>query len=144
MRFPFALLAAVVLSITPVALPQLGMAAAYASEEKKEESGDRKVSAPNIVTPVVRNGKLVNYLFVSVEVELSNGADLLKMRDRAHFLRDSLLRASHRTMLADATDDMKLNYGAARQVFWAAAGESLGPANIKKLTITGVDSLKRP
>jgi hypothetical protein len=66
------------------------------------------------------------------------------MRDRAHFLRDSLLRASHRSVLADATDDMKLNYGAARQVFWAAAGEALGAANIKKLTITGVDSLKRP
>jgi hypothetical protein len=118
---------------------------AAASEPKKEEAtADRKVVAPNVVTPVVRDGKLVNYLFVTVEVELADGANALKLRDRAQFLRDSLLRATHRTGLADPADDKRLNYAAAKPVFAAAANEALGAANIKKVNIGTVDSLRRP
>ncbi len=112
-------------------------------DAKKEQTADRKMSAPNVVTPVVRNGKLVNYLFVSVDVELKDGADAIKLRDRAHFLRDALLRASHRTPLADPNDDYKLNFQAANPVFWQASIEALGAQNVKKVSITGVDSLKR-
>jgi hypothetical protein len=112
-------------------------------DQQQEAAGDRKVTASNVVTPVVRDGKLVNYLFVTIDVELADGANILKMRDRAAFLRDSLLRASHRTSLADPTDDRRLNYAAAQPVFNAAANEALGAQNIKKVTITTVDSLKR-
>lgn len=119
-------------------------AAEHGGEAKKEEaSGDRKMSAPNVVTPVVRNGKLVNYLFVSVDVEFTEKADALKLRDRAHFLRDSMLRASHRSALADPNDDFKLNFQAANPVFWQAAVEALGAPNVRKVSITSVDSLNR-
>lgn len=118
---------------------------ASAPEAKKEEAtADRKVVAPNVVTPVVRDGKLVNYLFVTVEVELTDGANVMQLRDRAQFLRDSLLRASHRTALADPADDKRLNYAAAKPVFTAAANEALGAQNIKKVNIGTVDSLRRP
>ncbi len=112
-------------------------------ETKEETSADRKMSAPNIVTPVIRDGKLVNYLFVSVDVEFSDKANALVLRDRAHFLRDALLRASHRTALADPNDDFKLNYQAANPVLVQATKEALGATNVKKVTITGVDSLNR-
>lgn len=140
MRY-FALLTSVflVLAIVPPS------AWASAPEAKKEEAtADRKVVAPNVVTPVVRDGKLVNYLFVTVEVELTDGANVMKLRDRTQFLRDSLLRATHRTALADPADDKRLNYAAAKPIFIAAANEALGAANIKKVNIGTVDSLRRP
>lgn len=119
-------------------------AAGGGQEAKKEDAGaERRMTAPNVVTPVVRDGKLVNYLFVTVDVEFSDKADALKLRDRAHFLRDSLLRASHRTPLADPNDDFKLNFQAASPVFWQAAAEALGTQNIKKVSVGGVDSLNR-
>jgi hypothetical protein len=119
--------------------------AAWASEPSKKEevAADRKVVAPNVVTPIVRDGKLVNYLFVTIEVELADGANVMQLRDRAAFLRDSLLRATHRAALGDPVDDKRLNYAAASPVFAAAATEALGRQNIKKVTISGVDSLKR-
>jgi hypothetical protein len=138
--------------LPPFLILGLAMAAAaparateHGGESKKEEvpGADRKMSAPNVVTPVVRNGKLVNYLFVSVDVEFKDGADAMKLRDRAHFLRDSLLRASHRTALADPNDDSKLNFQVANPVFWQAALDALGAQNVKRVSITGVDSLKR-
>jgi hypothetical protein len=137
----FAFLASIflVLAIVPPS------AWASAPEAKQEEAAaDRKVVAPNVVTPVVRDGKLVNYLFVTVEVELADGANATQLRDRVQFLRDSLLRASHRTVLADPADDRRLNYAAAKPVFAAAANEALGAQNIKKVNIATVDSLRRP
>jgi hypothetical protein len=122
--------------------------AAWASEAKpaakaEEVTADRKVTAPNVITPIVRDGKLVNYLFVTVDVELTDGANAMKLRDRSQFLRDSLLRATHRTALGDPANDKQLNYAAAKPVFIAAANEALGAQNIKKVTIASVDSLNR-
>jgi hypothetical protein len=54
-----------------------------------------------------------------------------------------LLRASHRSALADPNDDFKLNFQAANPVFWQASIEALGAQNVKRVSITGVDSLKR-
>lgn len=135
---PFVILGLAIAAAAPA------RAAEHGGEAKKEEAGaDRKMTAPNVVTPVVRNGKLVNYLFVSIDVEFSDKADVLKLRDRAHFLRDAMLRASHRSALADPNDDFKLNYQAANPVFWQAATDALGAQNVKKVSITGVDSLNR-
>jgi hypothetical protein len=114
-----------------------------AGAKTEEVSADRKVVAPNVITPVVRDGKLVNYLFVTVEVELTDGANAMKLRDRTQFLRDSLLRATHRAALGDPANDKQLNYAAAKPVFSAAAVEALGASNIKKITIASVDSLNR-
>ena len=138
---PFLIIAA---SLALTAAPARAAGGGGHGEASKEEAAsDRKMSAPNIVTPVIRNGKLVNYLFVSVDVEFTDKANVLVLRDRAHFLRDSLLRASHRTALADPNDDFKLNYQAANPILADATKEALGAANVKKVTITGVDSLNR-
>jgi hypothetical protein len=140
----FAFLASVYL-VLALAPPSALAASAPAAAAKTEEVGaDRKVVAPNVVTPVVREGKLVNYLFVTVEVELADGANVMQLRDRAQFLRDSLLRATHRAALADPADDKRLNYAAAKPIFVAAANEALGASNVKKVNIGTVDSLRRP
>ncbi|MGE3302253.1 MAG: hypothetical protein AB7M12_03995 [Hyphomonadaceae bacterium] len=118
-------------------------ALAASAKEEKETGGERVIVAPNVVTPVIRDGKLVNYLFVTVQVDLADGANSLKLRDRAHFLRDSLLRATHRVSLASPDRNDTLNTQAALPVLKAAAEEALGAANIKKVSITGVDSLRR-
>jgi hypothetical protein len=114
-----------------------------ASEPAKTAAADRQMVAPNIVTPVVRNGKLVNYLFVTVQVDFTEQANALKLRDRAHFLRDALLKASHRVALGDPVLDDKLNMAAAQGAFRMAAKDALGQDNVKAVTIVGVDSLRR-
>lgn len=139
----FALFASIYL-VLALAPPSAWAASAPAAAKTEEASADRKVVAPNVVTPVVREGKLVNYLFVTVEVELADGANVMQLRDRAQFLRDSLLRATHRAALADPADDKRLNYAAAKPVLTAAANEALGAQNIKKVNIGTVDSLRRP
>ncbi len=121
-----------------------GAANAASSEgAKKEESADRQMVAPNVVTPVVRDGKLVNYLFVTVRIDFTRQANATKLRDRAHFLRDAFLKASHKQNLADPADEMKLNQTAALAAFRMAARQVLGAANVASVHIDGVDSLRR-
>jgi hypothetical protein len=137
MRIRLTLLAAL------LAAPFAFSAAPGKDDKKAAEVDVRTIEQANVITPVVRNGRLVNYLFVTVKVELAQGGDVFKLKERAHFLRDSLIRASHRSALADPADPSKLNAAAAQAAFHAAAVEALGPKAVKAVTIVSVDSLRR-
>jgi len=142
MRIAFAVIAFAALFIQPLApAPRAFTAAAEEKKEAKSGEIDRYIRAENVITPVVRNGRLANYLFVTVRVDLPEQGDVWKYRSRSHFLRDALLKAGHRTMLADAADDRKLNEAAALAVYRAAAIESLGAEAVKKVSIIQVQSL---
>src|SRR5262245_60860503 len=98
----------------------------------KDESGEsaetsaRSMDAPYLAVPVVRQGQLVNYLFVSIRIEIPQGVDLWRTREQAHFLRDALVRASHANDLIDPQDNNVLNEARAISVYRAAAIQALG------------------
>lgn len=109
--------------------------AAKAKGGEEGEVGARSMDAPYLAVPVVRDGTLVNYLFVSVRVEISNGVDLWRTREQAHFLRDALVRASHSTDLSDPADPNRLNEPRAIEVYRAAAAATLGERAVSRVTI---------
>jgi hypothetical protein len=133
----------IISALSAVALLAFGANAVASEKPEAENSADRQMVAPNIVTPVVRDGKLVNYLFVTVEVDFTDQANAIKVRDRAHFLRDALLKTTHRLPLADPTHDDQLDKPAALAAFRMAAKDALGAENVKSVSIVGVDSLRR-
>ncbi|MGE3142822.1 MAG: hypothetical protein AB7L65_05840 [Hyphomonadaceae bacterium] len=104
----------------------------------------RSMDAPYIAVPVVRNGVLVNYLFVTLRVDISPSVDLWRTREKAHFLRDALIRTAHNTPMADAARDDQLNTPVALAAFRAAAAQSLGPQAVRNLTIVSTYSAHRP
>jgi hypothetical protein len=126
------------------AAPLVAAPAAHAAgkAESAKADAERYIEADNVITPVLRNGRLANYLFVSVRVDLPDQGDIWRLRSRSHFLRDALLRATHRASLVDAADDRKLNQAAALAAFRAAAVEVLGANGVKSVSITQVQSLK--
>jgi hypothetical protein len=135
---------AILAGLGALALTGAAHAAGGGKDSKaKEESADRQMVAPNVVTPVVRDGKLVNYLFVTIRVDFAKKASASKLRDRAHFLRDALLKASHAHALGDAADETKLNTAAAMAAFGPAVKKVLGAENVASIHIDAVDSLKR-
>jgi hypothetical protein len=93
------------------------------------------MDAPYLAVPVVRDGRLVNYLFVSIRVEIAAGVDLWRTRERAHFLRDALVRASHANDLASAEDTDALNEARAIEVYRAAAVQVLGEQAVGRVII---------
>lgn len=95
----------------------------------------RSMDAPYLAVPVVRNGLLVNYLFVSVRIEISPGVDLWRTRERAQFVRDALVRAAHTNQLADANDPNVLDQAHAIAVFRQTAIQVLGERAVGRVTI---------
>lgn len=100
-----------------------------------EQLSSRSMDAPYLAVPVVRDGQLVNYLFVSIRIQISPGVDLWRTRERAHFLRDALVRASHSNDLADPNDNNVLNETRAIEVYRAAAVQALGERAVAGVTI---------
>lgn len=103
--------------------------------EEGAELSSRSMDAPYLAVPVVRNGQLVNYLFVSIRIQITNQVDLWQTRERAHFLRDALVRASHGNDLADPNDSNALNEQRAIEVYRAAAIQALGERAVGPVTI---------
>lgn len=95
----------------------------------------RSMDAPYLAVPVVRNGLLVNYLFVSVRIEINQGVDLWHTRAQAQFLRDALVRACHANQLDDPNDVNLLNQPQAIRVFHDAAVQVLGARAVGRVTI---------
>ncbi len=100
----------------------------------------RTMDAPYLAVPVVRDGRLVNYLFVSLRIQISPRVDLWRTRERAQFLRDALVRASHANALADPNDNNALNQALAIQVYRQAAIETLGAEAVQGVTIVSTYS----
>lgn len=116
---------------------------AAASPPAKSKGGEdgaaagsaRSMDAPYLAVPVVRDGQLVNYLFVSVRFEIAQGVDLWQTREQAHFVRDALVRAGHAHDLASPDDTDTLNQTRAIEVFRAAAARVLGERAISRVSI---------
>lgn len=113
---------------------------ANAKSEGGEELSSRSMDAPYLAVPVLRNGQLVNYLFVSVRVEIANGVDLWRTREQAHFLRDALVRASHGHDLSNPNDPNLLNEARALEVYRAAAVAALGELAVARVSIVSTHS----
>jgi hypothetical protein len=113
-------------------------------EKAKEQEGPsttaRSMDAPYLAVPVVRDGRLVNYLFVSLRIEIAPQVDLWRTRERAHFLRDALFRASHSIDLADPDNNNALNETLALQVYRTAAIQALGERAVGPIQIVATYS----
>lgn len=57
-----------------------------------------------VAMPIVVDGRLINYVFVTVKLNLAAGADGAAVRAKEPFFRDALVRAGHRTPFVLAND----------------------------------------
>src|SRR5436190_17401490 len=69
---------------------------ALAAEGKKEEGGQNVTLSP-VALPIVVDGRLVNYVFVTLRLDLAPLANTSKLREKEPYFRDAIVRAAHRT-----------------------------------------------
>ena len=113
------------------------------AEKAGEAESARAIDVMNLVVPVVRDRRLVNYLFVNARIQIAPGADLWGAREKGHFLRDALLKAVHRQSVADATRDDALNTPAAQTLVATVARQVLGVSSVRSVEIMSVSSLRQ-
>lgn len=67
------------------------------AEENPKTVVGQYVDLQPVGLPIVVSGRLVNYVFVYLRINLSAGADVIRLRTKEPFFRDALVREAHRT-----------------------------------------------
>ena len=82
--------------------------AARAEGDSKKDPG-QVVDLQPVGMPIVVNGELVNYVFVTVRLLLTPTADVLRWRAKEPYFRDALVRSGHETPFVLPSDYDKVD-----------------------------------
>lgn len=106
------LLAAATLATAAVALAAPAAAQEHGAEPAAPDEAEvaRSVELGGMVFPVFdENRKLKNYLFISARMLAGPGKDVWKYREKQHFIRDAIVRASHKVSFHQKGNFKKLD-----------------------------------
>ncbi|HYE44349.1 MAG TPA: hypothetical protein VEA44_01110 [Caulobacter sp.] len=110
--------------------------AAQAAKPAVQEATGQYVDLSPVALPVVVGGKLVNYVFVSVRLNLSPSADAAKLRAKEPYFRDALVRAGHRTPFTNPRTYLELDTAKLRASLLREAGAIAGAKNFTSVTVS--------
>ena len=82
----------------------LAAAPAMAAESKKPTSGGSARNISGVALPIITDGRIRNYVFVTVRLQLGDSQTPELMRAQEPYYRDALVRAAHRTPFVIADD----------------------------------------
>lgn len=69
--------------------------------DDEDDDDPRFMSLPAVVAPLSRNGRLQGFAYVHMRMRVREGSDAWEARSNAHYALDALIRAAHRTPLAN-------------------------------------------
>jgi hypothetical protein len=78
----------------------------------------------------------VNYVFVNIRINLTNGANAARLREKEPFFRDALVRAGHRTPFTDPTNLSAVDVAKLRAALTREATAIAGPGQILSVVVT--------
>lgn len=85
-----------------VLAPILAPGSAQAAEGKPEAAGEPLVAElSNVVFPIVRNGMLVNYVFMTLKIRMTDLAAATYVREQHFLVRDGITRATGRNPIQE-------------------------------------------
>ncbi|MCC7268422.1 MAG: hypothetical protein IT546_13950 [Caulobacteraceae bacterium] len=113
-------------------------APAQASSPPKQEKAQagQYVDLSPVGLPIVGDGRLVNYAFVYVRLNLAPSADAAKLRAKEPFFRDALVRLGHRTPLNPPDDYSRIDEARLKSALLREAAAIAGPGVITSVVVT--------
>lgn len=117
------------------ALLALTASAAAAEEGNKKEEGGQNVTLSPVALPIVVDGRLVNYVFVTLRLDLAPLANVSKLREKEPYFRDALVRAAHRTPFTLPSDLTKIDEARLKATVMRDAATIAGPGAVRAVVI---------
>jgi hypothetical protein len=112
----------------------LALTAAFAGPAPTQ-TVEPSVVLSTVGLPVVIDGELVNYVFVSAKLVLTPSADAAALRDKEPYFRDALVRAGSRTPFVRAGDYNHLDDARLKAELLRQATLISGPGKIHGVVI---------
>lgn len=105
------------------------------SKEPKDPNNGQYVNVSPVAAPIVLHGQLINYIFVTVRLDLFPGVDTSRLRDKEPYFRDALVRAAHRTPFVKPGDYTHVNEPMLKAVMLAEGTRIAGPHTLSAVEI---------
>src|SRR5690606_28425915 len=84
-------------------------AARASAPAKAEKPASQFVDLGAVAMPIIVDGRLVNYVFCSIRINLTATADAQRLRLKEPFFRDALIRAAHETPFVSTQDYLSVD-----------------------------------
>jgi hypothetical protein len=131
---------AVVALILAVLGSVLAAPAAYSAEEASKSAPT--IALESVALPIIVDGRLINYVFCSIQLDLNPYVDGSLVRAKEQFFRDDLVRAGHRAPFTRRDDYTKVDEAKVRAEILRFAPSVVGPGVVRSAVITKQVSLK--
>jgi len=128
----------------PLALALVGSPALSAEEGARKQVG-QYVDIQPVGVPVVLDGRLQNYIFVYVRLNLVAGADTSRWRAKEPYFRDALVRLAHEASFTLPNDRDKVDAAKLTAAFGQKVTAITGPGVVRSVVVTSqIASRSRP
>ena len=130
----------------------LDAASARAGEAKKAAPAQPYVDLRTIGFPAVVHGRLVNYIFTDIRLDVAPGLDASRIQQAEPFLLDALVRAGARTPFNPPDNGLRLDDARLQAEVMRLAAARFGPGKVVRVEIpsetpqrrTGVPGVAAP
>ena len=96
---------------------------------------DQSVKLSPLALPIVVDGRVVNYVFVTVKVDLAPSANAMALSDKEPAFRDALVRDAYRTPFVTAGNYNRLDEVRLKAVFIRDAAAIAGPGQVRGIEV---------
>jgi hypothetical protein len=100
-----------------------------------ETSGPQTVALEAVALPIIVDGRLINYVFCSIRLDLYPNVDGAKVRAKEEYFRDDLVRVGHRTPFVRKDDYTHVDAARVRAEILRIAPSLVGPRMVRSATI---------
>ena len=93
--------------------------------------------------PVIEGGRLRNYVFVALRLELGAGKTVEQMKPKEAFFRDAVVRAAHKTPFTVPGDWTRLDERALSASLVAASAAISGRGSVRRVEVVSQSPRRR-
>lgn len=109
-------------------------APAFAADEPPKPD-DQAVKLSPLALPIVVEGHVINYVFVTVKVDLAPSANAMALRDKEPTFRDALVRDAYRTPFVTPGNYNRLDEVRLKAVFLRDATAIAGAGQVRGIEV---------
>jgi len=104
-------------------------------KEGKEKENLQYVQVSSVALPVIVKGVVINYIFVSVRIDLTPSANSIKAREKEPYFRDAIVRAAYRSPFVKPGDYTHIDEAKLIASLTRDAQVITGPGVVKSVSI---------
>jgi len=101
------------------------------------------LSIAGLGLPVIDGGRLRNYVFVALRLELGAGKTMEQIKPKEAFFRDTLVRAAHRTPFTVPGDWTRLDERALSAALVSASAAISGRGSVRRVEVVSQTPRRR-